>query len=107
MAHAELVAGDGGSKLVVTILNSVTKETFDLTGKTVQLRYAVNGGATVEKTMTPRNQATHRGQAEYQFLTTDLTVGGTLKGEARLQDGQSDQLTTVDEFFLTIKEPLP
>ena len=107
MAHAELVAGDGGTTLVVTIVENGTKQPFDLTGKTVQVRYALNSGATVEKSMTLRNQTTQTGQAEYQFLPTDLTAGGSLRGEVRLQDGLADQLTTVDEFYLTVKAPLP
>lgn len=104
MAH--IVAGDGGSKLRVTIRDSETNDLIDLTGKTVQLRYSINGGATVQKTMTALNQTSSKGQAEYQFLTTDLTAGGEMKGEVRLQAGQADQLTTVDTFHLSIKAPL-
>lgn len=107
MTTYELVAGDGGSKLHTTILDRVTKETIDLTGKTAQLRYSFNGGATVEKTMTVLNQTTNKGQAEYQFLTTDLTVAGTLEGEVRVQDGLSDQLTSVDTFHIAVRAALP
>lgn len=106
MAVYQFVAGDGGSTLHVTVLDSVTKEPKDLTGKTVQLRYSINGGVTVEKSMTVLNQTTHPGQAEYQFLVADLTAG-TLKGEVRLQDGLDDQLTTIDTFHIPIKAPLP
>lgn len=107
MANFELVAGDGGSVLHVTILDSATKEPIDLTGKTVKARYAFNGGATVEKTMTALNQASNKGQAEYQFATGDLSGEGTLVGEVRLQAGLSDQLTTVDEFHIPVRGPLP
>lgn len=107
MANYELVAGDGGSTLHVTILDSITKEPIDLTAKTVQVRYSLNGGATILKTMTLLNQTSNKGEAEYQFLTTDLTAGGTLDGEVRLQSGLSDQLTTVDTFHLAVKTPLP
>lgn len=107
MAHNELKAGDGGAKLVVTINDQAAGQPMDLTGKSVQLRYSLNGGATVQKMMTLLNQTSFPGQAEYQFLTTDLTVGGTLRGEVRLQAGQSDQLTTVDEFHLAVGAPLP
>jgi hypothetical protein len=107
MAHYELVAGDGGTKLSVTISDLETKQPVDLTGKTVTLRYAVNGGTTVEKTMTLLNQTLHPGQAEYQFLTTDITVGGQITGEVRLQSGLPDQLTTVDSFHLAVKAALP
>ncbi len=102
MAHIDVMAGDGGTKLRVTIRDAASNAPVDLTGKTVQLRYSLNGGAVVIKTMTVLNQATNKGQAEYQFLTTDLTAGGELRGEARLQAGQSDQLTTVDRFHWTV-----
>lgn len=106
MTTYELVAGDGGSTLHITVLDRVTQEPIDLTGKTVKARYAVNGGATVEKTMTVLNQTTNKGQAEYQFLTTDLTVGGALEGEVRVQAGQADQLTSVDTFHLAVRAAL-
>ena len=107
MAKYELVAGDGGSVLTVTIMDSLTETPMNLTGKTAQLRYELNGGVTVEKSMTLLNQVTFPGQVQYQFLVSDLTVGGELTGEVRLQDGLSDQLTTVDEFRLAVKDPLP
>jgi hypothetical protein len=107
MANYELVAGDGGSTIRVSILDSLTGDALDLTGKTAQLRYSINGGTTVEKAMTLMNQTTNRGKVEYQFLVADLSAGGTLVGEVRLQDGESDQLTTVDTFHLAIKAPLP
>jgi len=107
MPNYELVARDGGSKLHVLLRDSATKAPISLTGKTVQARYSLNGGATVLKTMTALDQTSNMGEAEYLFLTTDLLVGGTLAGEVRLQAGQSDQLTTVDTFFLSVKEPLP
>ena len=106
MAEADLVAGDGGSTLRVTIRERITDEPIDLTGKTIQVRFAINGGALVERDMTALNQTTSKGQAEYQFLAADLTAGGQLKGEVRLQDGLSDQLTTVDTFHLKIKTPM-
>lgn len=107
MANYELVAGDGGSTLRVSILDSLTDEAVDLTGKTAQLRYAINGVATVEKSMTVLDQTANKGKAEYRFLAADLTEGGTLAGEVRLQDGLVDQLTTVDTFHIAIKAPLP
>jgi hypothetical protein len=106
MPNYELVAGDAGSTLRVTILDTITKDPIDLTSKTVKARYSINGGTTVEKTMTALNQATNKGQAEYQFLSTDLTAGGSLDGEVRLQAGLADQLTTIDTFHIGIKTPL-
>lgn len=106
MSNYDLVVGDGGSTLRVTIKDHVSGELIDLTGKTVQVRYAINGGTVQQRTMTALNQATSTGQAEYQFQTSDLTVSGELKGEVRLQAGLSDQLTTVDTFHLAIKAPI-
>lgn len=107
MAQAELVVGDGGSVLHVLVRDSVTKEPITLTGKTIKARYSVNGGSTVEKTMTALDQTSKTGQAEYTFLTTDLAVAGTLIGEVRLQAGLADQLTSVNDFYIVVKAPLP
>jgi hypothetical protein len=106
MARFEIVAGDGGSKIACTILDTRTNAPVDLNGKTATLRYSLNGAVPVERTMVVLNQSTNKGQAEYQFLTTDLPAAGELKGEVRLQAGLSDQLTTVDTFHLAIKAPL-
>lgn len=106
MANCDLVAGDGGIKLRVTIRDSETNDLLDLSGKTVKVRYAINGGVLQERSMTVMNQASNKGQAEYQFLTSDVTVAGELRGEFRLQAGLADQLTTVDTFYLSIKAPL-
>lgn len=106
MANYEFVAGDTGSTLRITINDSLTDEAVDLTGKTVTARYQLNGGNTVEKTMTLLDQLSNKGQAEYRFLAADLPNGGALVGEVRLQAGLSDQLTTVDNFNIAVKTPL-
>lgn len=107
MATFELVAGDSGGVGRCTILDSATQEPVDLTGKTVQLRFSINGGATVERTMTISDQTTLKGKATYQFTSGDLSAGGEMSGEARLQDGLPDQLTTIDTFHIGVKTPLP
>lgn len=107
MSNYELVAGDGGSTLHVTIRDAETTDKLDLTGKTVTVRWSLNAGATIERAMTLRNQVTNPGEADYQFTTTDVPSGGELTGEVRLQAGQSDQLTTVDLFHLSVKASLP
>lgn len=106
MVKPDLVAGDGGSKLRVTIRDSATQEPIDLNGKTVKVRYAINGGTVQERDMIVLDQAASKGQAEYQFLMADITAGGEMQGEFRIQSGQPDQLTTVDTFHLHIKAPL-
>lgn len=107
MAQADLVAGDSGSKVRVVLRDAATQQLVDLTGKTIMLRYSLNGAATQEKTMTALDQVSAKGEAEYHLSALDLSAAGELKGEVRLQDGLPDQLTTVDTFHLTIKAPLP
>ena len=106
MAKGDLVAGDGASKLRVTIRDSATQQPVDLTGKTVTLRFVLNSGTVEQRSMTVLNQAASKGQAEYQFTTSDIPAAGELKGEFRLQSGQPDQLTTDDTFHLQVKAPL-
>lgn len=107
MPSYELVAGDSGSKEHVTIRDSVKHELIDLSGKTVQLRFSLNGGATVQRTMTALNQTTNKGEAEYLYTAADLPVGGELRGEVRLDPGGAGQLTTVDTFHHLVKTALP
>jgi hypothetical protein len=45
------------------------------------------------------------GKAEYQFGASDLS-GGTLKGEVRIQPGLSDQITSLEPFYLPIRSAL-
>lgn len=99
-----LVAGDAGSKLVVTCKDSETLVAVNLTGKTVKLRYTLDGGAVQVKTMTIQNPAT-AGKAEYQFGASDLTAG-TLTGEVRINEGQDDQVTSVDVLVLSVRAAL-
>lgn len=106
MAKGDLVAGDGATKLRVTIRDSVTQVPLDLTGKTVKLRFIVNSGTLQERDMTVLNQTSSKGQAEYQFTTSDVPAAGEMKGEFRIQAGLADQLTTDDTFHLQIKAPL-
>ena len=107
MADYDLVAGDGASAITITILDTLSKTPINLTGKTAQLRWSLNSGITVEKSMTVLDQVQFTGQVQYQFLAVDLPVGGSFQGEVRLQDGLTDQLTTVDDFHLAVKNALP
>lgn len=72
-----------------------------------QVRYTLNGGSTEQRAMSLLNQVTQRGQAQYQFTPADLPAAGVIVGEVRLQAGLSDQLTTVDQFYLAVRAPLP
>lgn len=107
MPKGGLVVGDGGSVLRVQILDSATDEPIDLTGKTVTLRYSLNGAATVTKVLTALDQITKKGWAEYQFAVADLTAAGDLKFEARLNEGLADQLTTDRLHIVPVRAPLP
>lgn len=107
MPNYDLVAGDSGSVLRVTIRDNQTQKLIDLTSKSAKLRYDINRGNTVERDMTVLDQITNRGMVEYNFLAADLSTAGQMRGEVRLQAGQADQLTTVGTFHLAIKAPLP
>ncbi len=100
---ADLVVGDRG-KLVRTIRNAADDSLFDLTGKTVTLKYKINGGALQSKAMTVQNPGTN-GRAEYQFAANDLTAG-ELEGEIVIQEGLADQLTTLSTFHIPIRARL-
>lgn len=103
---ADLVVGDGGTVLRVTVLDVETKEPVPLTGHTVQLRYRLNGGSLVVRDMTPRDQTNYPGQAEYEWEAADLTAAGTIEYEVRLDDSSSDQLTSVGTHQLTVRATL-
>lgn len=100
----ELVAGDLGSKIVVTCLDSDTKAVLDLTGKTVQLRYKIDAGTLTTKTMAVQAPGTN-GKAEYQFGASDLSAG-TMEAEVRVQPGQSDQVTSRETLHVSVRSPL-
>jgi len=107
MQKGGLVKGDGGSLLQVQLTDSETGQPIPLTGKTVTLRFSINKGPTVERTMTAMDQSIRPGWAQYQFTSTDLNASGEMKGEVRINAGQSDQLTTDRLFTEKVREPLP
>lgn len=100
----ELVAGDTGSKIVLTCRDNQTQAAIDLTGKIVHLRYRIDGGAMQTKTMAIQSPPT-AGKAEYQFGSSDLTAG-TFQGEIQIQPGAADQLTSLLPFALQVRAPL-
>lgn len=106
MANFDLVVGDGGSRLRVTIKEEGTDALIDLSGRSVTLNYSLAGAAVQQRTMTVLNQANAKVEAEYQFLSSDLNTAGELRGEVVLQEGQADQLTTVDTVNLRVKATL-
>ncbi len=101
----DLVAGDG-TKITLTFVDRVTQQPIDLTGKTAKLRYKINGGALQSRTMTPLNQTTNKGQAEYVLQAADLTASGQMVGEGRVNDGEADQLTSIETFTREVRGAL-
>lgn len=99
----DLVAGDRGSKLIVTCRDRSSNSAINLSGKTVELRYQLNGGTVQTRTMTVTDGPA--GKAEYQFTASDLAAG-TLTGEIRISPGQTDQLTSVTPFYLAVRAAL-
>lgn len=106
MAKGALVSGDAGSVLRVHLTDSETDEAVDLTGKTVKLRYRINGGTVIEKDMTLLDQTNQKGWAQYQFAPADLPTAGDLEGETRLDPGGPGQLTSDETFHIPIRAAL-
>lgn len=102
----ELVAGDRGRKIVVTVQDATPDQAMDLTGKTVHVRYRLNGAAAELRQMTVLDQASSRGQAEYLFQVADLPAAGDLVGEIVVQLGQADQVTSLETFILPVRSAL-
>lgn len=106
MAKGALVVGDAGSVLRVHITDSETDEAIDLSGKTVKLRYRINGGTLIEKDMTVLDQTNQKGWTQYQFAPADLPAAGNLEGEIRVDPGGAGQLTSDETFHLAIRAEL-
>lgn len=100
----EFVSGDRGGKVVAVCRDNNTQLVIDLTSKTAQLRYKIDGGALVTKTMTVQTPGT-LGKAEYQFAAADLTPG-TMEAEVRIQPGQADQMTSLHPLYFSVREAL-
>lgn len=103
---ADLVAGDSSSVLRVTVFDSETKEPMDLTGRTVTLRFRLNGGTVVPVAMTVLDQTNQRGKAEYEFQSADLLSAGLVEYEIRLDSGTGNQLTSLETGQLAVRAAL-
>lgn len=97
----EFVAGDTGSKLVMTCKDKGTGDLIDLTGLTVRLKYKIAGGELQTKAMSVQSPAT-AGKAEYLFLGNEL-VDGEMVGEVEIEDGNGKIVTQVNPFRLAIR----
>lgn len=106
-----VVSADKGRKLIVTLRSKATKAAIDLTGKTAELRYRIDGGALFTRSMTvDPDQVTNKGKASYQFAgVVDLPLSGTrgtLQGEVLINAGQPDEITNELPFALEVRARL-
>jgi BppU N-terminal domain len=98
--HVDLVAGDSGSKLVVTCKDKDSKAAINLTGATVRVKFRVNDGSLITQVMAISNPT--GGVAEYLFLSSELPAG-TIKGEVEITDSNNRVLTQVEPFSLYVR----
>lgn len=98
----QLVTGDSGDKVRITCYDG-DGVVLNLTGYTVRIYFALNGGAPQKRTMTVTDAAA--GKAEYQFANTELTAKGMITYEIELTDGSS-KVTTSDPATLTVRDRL-
>jgi hypothetical protein len=99
----DLVTGDTGSKLVVTITDSDTGAAVDLTSCTVRFRWADAAGAIVNRTATILNPA--NGKAEYQFAAGEI-IAPEMQIEVEVTDGTGAVVTGTELIKLTVREEL-
>ncbi len=98
----DLVTGDTGSKLVVTIKDSATLGPADLTGCTVRFRWEGSAGM-VTKIATVTAPLT--GVASYQFGAGDI-VAPKMKIEVEVTDAATNVVTGTDLIELAVREQL-
>lgn len=101
--HTDLVAGDTGSTLVITCKDKDSKAAINLNGKTVRVKFRLNGGILQTKEMAVTDAA--GGVAEYQFAAGEL-VKGTLRGEVEITDSGGLVLTQVEPFALSVRNKI-
>lgn len=100
----ELVAGDTGSKLVVTIVDNGDGTAVDLTGATVNLRWRANRSVVVvgPKDMTVTDAP--GGIAEYLFEATEL-VAGIMEFEVEVIDAQARKVRNLAPIVERVRAP--
>ena len=104
MAAIEFVAGDTGSKLVVTCKNNQDGSVFDLTGASLKLNFKIDSGATKTPAMTVLIPATD-GKGEYTFISTDL-VAGRMQAAAEITDSAGKIITQLVPFVFAVRAKL-
>ena len=99
----DLVTGDTGSKLIVTITDSDTGAVVDLTSCTVRFRWEDATGAIATRTAaipTPAN-----GKAEYQFAAGEI-IAPEMRIEVEVTDGTGAVVTGTELIKLSVREEL-
>lgn len=100
----DLVAGDTGTMLRISLRNRGTTEPINLTGATVRLKYRIDAGVLITQVMTIADAAT--GVATYQFGSGELTAaaqGSSLRGEVEVTDAGGKVLTQLKPMTFTIR----
>jgi hypothetical protein len=97
------VAGDTNSVLTVTCKRSDTGAAINLAGMTVSIRWSVDGGTPVTKSMTITDAA--NGVCTYTFGTGDL-VAGIMRAEVIITSS-GKVVTSLEPFSFTVRPVLP
>ena len=103
------VAGDTGSKLLVTCTNKEDQSVIDLENAVVTLKYKIDAGDLVTKTMTNLLPESN-GQAEYTFgligddpELTAVAAGSEFVGEVEIEDATGKIITTPTQIRKSIR----
>jgi len=99
----DLVTGDTGSKLIVTIMDSDSGTVVDLTSCTVRFRWENETGEIVNRTATIPTPA--NGKAEYLFSAGEI-IAPRMKIEVEVTDGTSLVVTGTNLIELSVREEL-
>lgn len=105
MAAIEFVAGDTGSKLIVTCKTNQDSVVIDLTGASLKLNFKIDSGTLKTPAMTITNLPGTDGKAEYQFISTDL-VAGDMQAAAEITDSVGKIITQLVPFKFKVRAKL-
>lgn len=104
----DLVEGDTGTVLDRTLRNKQTLQPINLLGATVTVRWTIDDGAPVQRTMTIVDAAA--GRVQYQFGVGDLVIGSGKESSMRLNvvatDSSGKVLTELKPKTFTIRRKI-
>lgn len=101
----DLVAGDTGSALTVTLRNNSDQSLVDLTSCTAALNWLSAAGAVQTRAMTVVGSPT-LGVVNYAFiLGTDLEAG-TMDFEVRVSNALGRTIHTLDLIRVPVRQPI-